>query len=118
MLQRWAWLFPRPDTRAACPALGTSAGTRAEAGPADLAARDGVALTAAREARSHEAVADRLSATTTLWLPVYAAGVALSVALGVWSVGRARSKRPCRWALVGPALCRAAPCRAAPLSAR
>ncbi|WP_237527368.1 MULTISPECIES: hypothetical protein [unclassified Streptomyces] len=41
--------------------------------------------------RSHEAVADCLSAATTLWLPVYAAGAAVLVALAAWLTGRSRA---------------------------
>ncbi|MEV7281326.1 hypothetical protein [Streptomyces sp. NPDC093111] len=43
-------------------------------------------------AQSRTAVAECLSATTTLWLPVYAAAVALLVALVAWLVDRARAR--------------------------
>ncbi|MFD4633497.1 hypothetical protein ACFVYR_32380 [Streptomyces sp. NPDC058284] len=72
MLQRWAWLFPMPGTRASCPELGAYARLHAEAALADLAHRDAAALAVAQDVQSHDAVADCLSATTTLWLPVYA----------------------------------------------
>ncbi|MFF2011252.1 hypothetical protein ACFVWY_19570 [Streptomyces sp. NPDC058195] len=90
MLQRWAWLFPMPGTRDRCPALGTYASVRAEAALGDLAGRDTAALAQAQEVQSHDAVADCLSATTTLWLPVYAAGAALLVGLGAWTIDRLR----------------------------
>ncbi|MFE7035400.1 hypothetical protein ACFU9Y_34340 [Streptomyces sp. NPDC057621] len=93
MLQRWKWLLPMPGTRAGCPALGAYESIRTEAALADLAARDPASLSQARHTRSHEAVADCLSATTTLWLPVYAVGVAALVGLGVWGFGRSRSRR-------------------------
>ena len=90
MLQRWAWLFPMPGTRARCPALGTYESIRTEAALGDLAGREGVALTHAQDVQSHGAVADCLSLTTTLWLPVYAAGVAVMVGLGTWAIDRVR----------------------------
>ncbi|MEU5687349.1 hypothetical protein [Streptomyces venezuelae] len=91
MLQRWAWLFPMPGTRDRCGALGTYERIRAEADLAGLADRAGAALADAQTVRSHEAVADCLSATTTLWLPVYAAGAAVLVALAAWLTDRSRS---------------------------
>ncbi|MFC7263002.1 hypothetical protein [Streptomyces lutosisoli] len=90
ILQRWAWLFPMPGTRDRCPALGAYESIRTEAALANLAGRDSAALAHAQDVQSHAAVADCLSATTTLWLPVYAAGVAVLVALVAWSVDRAR----------------------------
>ncbi|MFF3767456.1 hypothetical protein ACFYYR_25700 [Streptomyces sp. NPDC001922] len=90
MLQRWAWLFPMPGTRDRCVALGTYESIRTEAALANLAGRDGAALSHAQDVQAHEAVADCLSATTTLWLPVYAAGAAVLVGLGAWSVERLR----------------------------
>ncbi|GHC81133.1 hypothetical protein [Streptomyces flavofungini] len=92
MLQRWAWLFPMPGTRDRCPALGAYAKLRTEAALAKAADRDGAALAQAQDVQSHTAVADCLSATTTLWLPVYAAAVAVLVALGAWSVDRVRAR--------------------------
>lgn len=92
MMQRWSWLFPMPGTRDTCPALGTYAGIRAEAALAGLAGRDTTALAHAQAAESHDAVADCLSATTTLWLPVYAAGAAVLVGLTAWSLSRARAR--------------------------
>jgi hypothetical protein len=90
MMQRWAWLFPMPGTRDRCPALGAYESIRTEAVLGNLAGRDGAALAQARVVQSQGAVADCLSATTTLWLPVYAAGVAVLVGLGAWFVGRGR----------------------------
>jgi hypothetical protein len=90
MLQRWAWLFPMPGTRGRCTALGTYESIHAEAALANLADRAGTALTHAQAVQSHDAVAGCLSATTTLWLPVYAAGAALLVGLGAWSIDQAR----------------------------
>lgn len=92
MLQRWAWLFPMPGTRGRCSALGTYESIRTEAALANLADRAGTALAHAQAVQSHEAVANCLSATTTLWLPVYAAGAALLVGLGAWSVDRGRTR--------------------------
>jgi hypothetical protein len=90
MLQRWAWLFPMPGTRDSCPALGAYESIRTEAALANLAGRDAAALAHAQDIHSRDAVADCLSATTTLWLPVYAAGAAVLVGLGVWSIDRVR----------------------------
>ncbi|MFF8954800.1 hypothetical protein [Streptomyces sp. NPDC014894] len=92
-LQRRAWLFPMPGTRDECPALGAYAAVRAEAALGDLADRDPAALARAREAQRHEAVADCLSATTTLWLPVYGAGAAVLAGLGAWALDRARTRK-------------------------
>ncbi|MFJ3799118.1 hypothetical protein ACIPSJ_22870 [Streptomyces sp. NPDC090088] len=91
MLQRWAWLFPMPGTRDRCGALGTYESLHARAALADLAPRAGTALAHAQEVQSHTAVADCLSATTTLWLPVWACGAALAVGLCAWFSGRARA---------------------------
>ncbi|WP_405754417.1 MULTISPECIES: hypothetical protein [unclassified Streptomyces] len=92
MMQRWAWLFPMPGTRDRCPALGRYERIRTRAVLGDLAGRDPVALVQTQEVQSHVAVADCLSATTTLWLPVYGAAVALLVGVGAWSLDRARSR--------------------------
>lgn len=92
MMQRWAWLFPMPGTRDACPGLGAYASLRARAELGVPAARDPAALARAQAAQSRTAVAECLSATTTLWLPVYAAAVALLVALVAWLVDRARTR--------------------------
>ncbi|KUL49477.1 MULTISPECIES: hypothetical protein [unclassified Streptomyces] len=95
MLQRWAWLFPMPGTRAECGALGAYESLRTRAALADLADRGPAALAHAQEVRSHAAVADCLSATTTLWLPVYAAGAALLVGV-VAAFSAVRGRRPAR----------------------
>jgi hypothetical protein len=79
-------------TRGRCPVLGTYEGIRTEAAPANLAGRGGAALAQAQGVQSHDAVADCLSATTTLWLPVYAAGAAVLVGLGAWFVDRVRAR--------------------------
>ncbi|MFE6129841.1 hypothetical protein ACFQ6Q_16470 [Streptomyces sp. NPDC056437] len=92
MLQRWAWLFPMPGTRARCPSLGTYERIRTEASLANLSGRDAAALAHTQEVQSHAAVADCLSATTTLWLPVYAVGVAVLVGLGAWITDRVRRR--------------------------
>ncbi|MEU6216390.1 hypothetical protein ABZ845_02540 [Streptomyces sp. NPDC047022] len=91
MMQRWAWLFPMPGTRAGCPALGTYERIRTEAALANLSGRDVAALAHAQNVQSHAVVADCLSATTTLWLPVYAAGAAVLVGLGAWSIDQVRA---------------------------
>ncbi|MFD8075457.1 hypothetical protein ACFV3E_22740 [Streptomyces sp. NPDC059718] len=90
MLQRWAWLFPMPGTRSRCIALGTYESIRTEAALSNLADRAGTALAHAQAVQSHDAVANCLSATTTLWLPVYAAGAALLAGLCAWSIDRVR----------------------------
>ncbi|KND26052.1 hypothetical protein [Streptomyces acidiscabies] len=90
-LQRWSWLFPMPDTRDRCPALGTYERLRAEAELGELADRGRGVLAQVGEVRAEGAVADCLSATTTLWLPVYAAGVAVLVGVAAWLVGRRSS---------------------------
>ncbi|MGW6459464.1 hypothetical protein ACWF94_26645 [Streptomyces sp. NPDC055078] len=92
-MQRWAWLFPMPGTRDGCPGLGRYEAIHAEAELADLAGRDPAALAHAQRVGSREAVADCLSATTTRWLPVYGAGAAVLVGLGVWSIDRARVRK-------------------------
>ncbi|MGW6061668.1 hypothetical protein [Streptomyces sp. NPDC055189] len=92
MLQRWAWLFPMPGTRDRCDALGTYESIRTEAALSNLATRDPAALAQAQDAQSHVAIADCLSATTTLWLPVYAAGAAVVVGVAAWCVDRMRAR--------------------------
>ncbi|MEU7202424.1 hypothetical protein [Streptomyces sp. NPDC045470] len=90
VMQRRAWLFPMPGTRDRCPELGSYESVRTEAALAGLAGRDGAALAHAQDVHRQAAVADCLSVTTTLWLPVYAAGVAVLVGLGAWAFDRAR----------------------------
>lgn len=92
-LQRWAWLFPMQGTRGACPELGKYEGIHVEAALANLAGRDRVAMIHAKEIQSHAAVSDCLAATTTQWLPVYAAGAAVLVGLSAWSLDRARVRK-------------------------
>ncbi|MGW5355577.1 hypothetical protein ACWERV_34295 [Streptomyces sp. NPDC004031] len=92
-LQRWSWLFPMPGTRDDCPELGAYERLRTTAALGNLAGRDPVALAHARTAQGNEAVADCLSRTTTLWLPVWAVGVAVAVAAIAWTVDRARTRR-------------------------
>ncbi|MFI1963246.1 hypothetical protein ACH429_03760 [Streptomyces pathocidini] len=93
MLQRWAWLFPMPGTRGDCRELGRYEDLRVEAALANLAGRDGTALARAKDLQSGDVVADCLAATTTRWLPVYAAAVAVLVGLGAWGADRARRRR-------------------------
>ncbi|MFJ3953798.1 hypothetical protein SLV14_000316 [Streptomyces sp. Je 1-4] len=93
MLQRWAWLFPMPGTRDACPELGRYEAIRAAAELANLAGRGSAALAQAQASQSRIAVADCLAHTTTLWLPVYGAGAAVLVALGAWSLDRGRARK-------------------------
>ncbi|WP_330316716.1 hypothetical protein [Streptomyces platensis] len=93
MLQRWAWLFPMEGTRSGCGELGRYESLRAEAELAQLTGRDRPALARAQQARSHVAVADCLSATTTLWLPLYGAGAAVLVGAGAWTYSRARARK-------------------------
>ncbi|MFY4719460.1 hypothetical protein [Streptomyces sp. LaBMicrA B280] len=87
-LQRWPWLLPMPGTRTECAHLGDYAALQAEAALGDLGGRGGAALSYARQDQSRHAVDDCLSATTTLWLPLYALGAALLTALGIWWVTR------------------------------
>ncbi|MFJ6384071.1 hypothetical protein ACIQI7_29210 [Kitasatospora sp. NPDC092039] len=89
-MQRWSWLFPMPGTRRTCPHLGDYARLQAQSALGDLAARDGAALATAQDEQARLAVAGCLSATTTLWLPVYALGAALLVALAVRLLDRSR----------------------------
>ncbi|SHI25266.1 hypothetical protein SAMN05444521_6211 [Streptomyces sp. 3214.6] len=93
VLQRSPWLFPMPGTRRGCPETGKYEGIQAEAALANLVGRDKSALAHAQQARIHEAVADCLSATTTLWLPAYAFGAAVLVGLGMWCMDRTRTRR-------------------------
>ncbi|MFI9274408.1 hypothetical protein ACIGXM_27415 [Kitasatospora sp. NPDC052896] len=93
LMQRWAWLFPMPGTRSGCQKLGRYQSIQTEAALANLAGRDSAALAYAQASHSHEAVADCLSATTTRWLPLYGVGAALLVALGAWTIDRARVRR-------------------------
>ncbi|CAL2068137.1 MULTISPECIES: hypothetical protein [Streptomyces] len=91
-LQRWPWLLPMPGTRTECAHLGDYAALQARAALGDLGGRGGTALSYAQQDQSRHAVADCLSATTTLWLPVYALAAALLTALGIWWVtGRTTS---------------------------
>ncbi|WP_329179659.1 hypothetical protein OG754_35225 [Streptomyces decoyicus] len=93
MLQRWAWLFPMPGTRGACPDVGRYESLQAQAMLANLAGHDSAALAQAQAVQSHKAVAECLSATTTLWLPVYGAGAAVLAGLGAWFIDRARARK-------------------------
>lgn len=93
MLQRWPWLFPMPGTRNECRELGTYERAVVEASLGDLAGRERTAVAHAQDIKGHEAVADCLSATTTLWLPVYGLGAALLVGLGAWFFDRNRHRR-------------------------
>ncbi|TGZ16340.1 hypothetical protein DV517_13130 [Streptomyces sp. S816] len=83
-LQRWPWLLPMPGTRTECAHLGDYAALQARAALGDLGGRGSAALSYAQQDQSRHAVDDCLSATTTLWLPVYALGAALLTALGIW----------------------------------
>ncbi|MEU2390982.1 hypothetical protein [Streptomyces sp. NPDC007369] len=91
VLQRRAWLFPMPGTRSRCALAGRYAALQAQAALGDLAGSDGAALAFARRDQSGQAVADCLAATTTLWLPLYAIGVALLVGAVAWTRDRARA---------------------------
>ncbi|GGT74840.1 hypothetical protein GCM10010207_85180 [Streptomyces atratus] len=82
-----------PGTRSGCPELGRYEGIRTEAALANLVDRDSAAVAHAQEIQTHDAVADCLSATTTLWLPVYGAGATVLVGLGAWSLDRARVRK-------------------------
>ncbi|MEU1515529.1 hypothetical protein ABZ490_25835 [Streptomyces sp. NPDC005811] len=92
-MQRWAWFFPMPGTRADCARLGSSASPRAEAALSGLGGRDGVAPASAPSDLGGHAVDDCLASTTTLWLPVYALAAALLAACGAWLISRAGARR-------------------------
>ncbi|WDO06848.1 hypothetical protein ME763_14870 [Streptomyces murinus] len=83
-LQRWPWLLPMHGTRTECAHLGDYAALQARAALGDLGSLGGTALSYAQQDQSRHAVDDCLSATTTLWLPVYALAAALLTALGIW----------------------------------
>ena len=87
-LQRWPGLLPMPGTRTECAHLGDYAALQARAALGDLGGLGGTALSYAQQDQSRHAVDDCLSATTTLWLPVYALAAALLTALGIWWVTR------------------------------
>ncbi|MDQ0688585.1 hypothetical protein QFZ56_007548 [Streptomyces achromogenes] len=87
-MQRWAWFFPMPGTRAECAHLGRYAALQAQAALGDLGGHDSAALVYAQGDQSRRAVNDCLASTTTLWLPVYALGAAFLAALGSWAVSR------------------------------
>ncbi|MET9730610.1 hypothetical protein ABZZ79_08100 [Streptomyces sp. NPDC006458] len=92
LLQRHAWLFPRPQTRTDCRLLGRYQALEAQSALGDLARQDDAALAFAQRDRSREAVADCLASTTTLWLPIYGTGVAVFVGTAAWFRDRARSR--------------------------
>ncbi|WP_330328371.1 hypothetical protein OHS33_00570 [Streptomyces sp. NBC_00536] len=94
LLQRQSWLFPMPGTRSQCELLGRYQTLQAEAALGHLAARDTAALEFTQRVQAQKAVAECLSATTTLWLPLYGVGVALLVGTGAWFRDRARAGRP------------------------
>ncbi|GAA2788389.1 hypothetical protein RMN57_36840 [Kitasatospora sp. CM 4170] len=95
-MQRWDWLFPMPGTRQECLQAGRYGSLQTEAALGGLASQDGAALAYAQHRAGHQAVDVCLSATTTLWLPVYAlAAAALTGALGwLWARTRARAAAP------------------------
>ncbi|MFE6826515.1 hypothetical protein [Streptomyces sp. NPDC057690] len=92
-LQRSAWLLPMPGTRGDCRELGTYESLRTEAALGNLAGRDGAALARAQDIQRHDAVADCLASTTTLWLPLYGLGAAVLVGAGALTYDRARARR-------------------------
>ncbi|MFB7918401.1 hypothetical protein [Streptomyces sp. NPDC056061] len=92
LLQRQAWLFPMPGTRADCELLGRYQALQTEAALGNLAGNDGAALAFAQEDQARTAIADCLAATTTLWLPLYGAGAAVLVGTGAWFRDRARAR--------------------------
>ncbi|MEU7581470.1 hypothetical protein AB0B50_28135 [Streptomyces sp. NPDC041068] len=85
-----------PDTRDTCGRMGRYEALRAKAELGNLGGSDGAALAYAQEVRADEAVADRLSATTTLWLPVYGLGVAVLVGTAAWFRDRFQSRSQSR----------------------
>ncbi|MFC4331104.1 hypothetical protein ACFPC0_25665 [Streptomyces andamanensis] len=93
LLQRAAWLFPMPGTRAECALMGRYGALQAKAALGGLAGGDGAALAYAQGVRARTAVAECLSATTTLWLPVYGVGAAVLVGAAAWFRDRTRARR-------------------------
>ncbi|WP_225826533.1 hypothetical protein [Streptomyces naphthomycinicus] len=93
LLQRRAWLFPMPGTRAECGLMGRYEALQAKAALGGLAGSDGAAVAYAQEVQARKAVAECLAATTTLWLPVYGVGVAVLVGVVVWFRDRAGARR-------------------------
>ncbi|MCX4696965.1 hypothetical protein [Streptomyces sp. NBC_01408] len=93
LLQRRAWLFPMPGTRSQCELVGRYQALQVEAALGNLAGHDGTALAFAQESQAHKAAAECLAATTTLWLPLYGAGVAVLVGTVAWFRDRARARQ-------------------------
>lgn len=91
-LQRQAWLFPMPGTRADCEPLRGYQALQVEAALGNLAGRDASALAFAQEDQGRRAVAECLVATTALWLPLHGVGVALLVGTVAWFRERARAR--------------------------
>ncbi|MGW6576551.1 hypothetical protein ACWGAN_30885 [Streptomyces sp. NPDC054945] len=92
LLQRRAWLFPMPGTRADCALAGRYQALQVEAALGNLAAGDGAALAFVQQDQARKAVAECLAATTTQWLPVYGLGVAVLVGACAWFHDRARAR--------------------------
>lgn len=91
-MQRWAWFFPMPGTRATCTHLGRYAALQAQAALGVLGDKDHDALAYARAEQSQRAVNECLASTTTQWLPVYALAAALLAALGASLASRSRAR--------------------------
>ncbi|MFF0434348.1 hypothetical protein ACFYU9_19215 [Streptomyces sp. NPDC004327] len=94
LLQRASWLFPMPATRHDCALLGRYQALQAQAALGSLAGRDGAALAFAARTQARTAVAECLSATTTLWLPVYGVAAAVLVGTVAWFHDRSRVAGP------------------------
>ncbi|MEW1636350.1 hypothetical protein AB0469_20000 [Streptomyces sp. NPDC093801] len=92
LLQRQAWLFPMPGARSDCKLVGRYQALATEAALGALAGHDGTALAYVRDTQSRKAVDECLSATTTLWLPLYGVGVAVLVGTGAWFRDRGRAR--------------------------
>ncbi|MGW1893929.1 hypothetical protein ACWCP6_27295 [Streptomyces sp. NPDC002004] len=92
VLQRTKWLFPMPGSRSGCPELGRFEVVQEQAALSNLMGHDSPVSTYTQQFRGHQAVADCLAATTTLWLPAYAAGAALVVGVTTWCLARARMR--------------------------
>ncbi|MFD5745909.1 hypothetical protein [Streptomyces sp. NPDC127033] len=92
LLQRQAWLFPMPGTRGECALMGRYAALQAQSALGNLAGGDGAALAFAQQVQARKAVAECLSATTTLWLPLYGLGAAILVGAVAWFRDRARAR--------------------------
>ncbi|MFE9867937.1 hypothetical protein ACFYPZ_35450 [Streptomyces sp. NPDC005506] len=81
-----------PGTRSECELAGRYEALQVKAALGNLAGSDGAALAFAQEVQARKAVAECLTATTTLWLPLYGLGAAVLVGAAAWLRDRARAR--------------------------